>query len=136
MDRYGAITQMTFGSLSIGLPLSVRFSRRAEPLPEANEAEAFATSVQLGQPLITVEVRTRDTAVAEALYLGQAEVLEIQAAPTRAGQSDRTISVDRAVVTGLEVEYEQTAPATARICFLAEATDGQTDPFQSRESSP
>ena len=134
MERYGAITAVTFGSTALGLPMSVRLARSARPLPAGNDRDAFDTSVELDRPTITAEVRLRDTAAAEALCLGQADILSILAAPTRSGQAGRTLSLNSAVLTGMEILYEQGAPAAAMLTFVAEAADGDADPFTAQES--
>jgi len=133
MERYGTIASVTFGQISLPLPISVRLRRRAEPQPASGDGDAFTTSVQLDRRLIGVEVRIRGTAAAEDLSLGQKAPLSIQLSPTRSGQAGRTVSISDAVLTGIELQYEQTAPATAKLDFLAEATDGNTDPFAAQE---
>ncbi len=136
MERYGAITDATFGQTSLSGPISVRLVRRAEPAPMGGDSDAFVTSVQLGLPVIGIEVRIRDTAVAEGLSLGQAGVLSVEIAATRSGQVGRTISITNAVLTGIEFQYEQSAPAVAKLTFTAEAADGGTDPFAAQEAQP
>ena len=136
MERYGAITGATFGQTSLSGPISVRLVRQANPMPMGSDSDAFVTSVQLGRPVIGIEVRIRDTAVAEGLSLGQADVLSIEIAATRSGQAGRSISVTNAVLTGIEFQYEQSAPAVAKLTFAAEATDGETDPFAAQEAQP
>ena len=134
MERYGAIANLTFGQINLPLPILVRLSRRADPKPASRDSDAFITSVQLDPPAIAIEVRIRDTAAAEELSLGQTDLLSIDLLPTRGGQAGRTISIGNAVLTGIELQYEQTAPATAKLSFLAEAADGNTDPFAAQES--
>lgn len=117
------------------MPCRFRFSFfGAEPKPAGSDADAFLTSIQLERPVIRVEVRIRDTAVAESLSLGQMHVLSVQLAPTRSGQTGRTVSISNAVLMGIELQYEQAAPASAKLSFVAEAVDGNTDPFAAQES--
>ena len=134
MERYGGITTVTFGQTSLGLPVSARLFRRAAASPAGGDDEAFVTSVQLDPPVTGIEVRVRDIAAAEGLSLGQADILVVQLAPTRSGQPGRTITIDSAVLTGVELQYDQAAPASAQLSFAAEATDGDTDPFAAEES--
>lgn len=136
MERFGAITSVSFDQTALPLPVSVRISRRAEPAPAGSDSDAFATSVQLRRPVIAVEVRTRQTDLAESFSLGQAGELSLEIAPTRAGQRGRVVSIDRVVLTDIELQYDQAAPALARLSFLAEAVDGAVDPFSSQESNP
>ncbi len=136
MERYGAISGATFGQTDLSGPISVRLVRQAKPAPMGGDSDAFTTSVQLDRPVISVEVRIRDTAVADGLSLGQAGVLSIEIAATRSGQAGRSISITNAVLTGIEFQYEQSAPAVAKLTFTAEATDGDTDPFTAQETQP
>ena len=134
MERYGAISSIAFGEVSLSLPMSVRVFRRAEADAAGCDSDRFATSAELAQPVIGLEVRTRDTAAAEGLSLGQAGLLVVELAGTRAGQTGRSVSIDQAVLTGIELHYAQAAPASVKLTFLAEATDGNTDPFFAQEA--
>lgn len=133
MERYGAISDATFSQTSLLLPISVRLLRRAEPAPAGSDSDAFVTSVQLARPVIGIEIRIGDTSVADSLALGQVGVLSIEIAPTRSGQAGRAITITNAVLTGIEFQYEQSAPAVATLIFTAEAADGDTDPFDAQE---
>jgi hypothetical protein len=134
MERYGAIANVSFGQIPLPLPISASLSRRAEPKPACRDSDAFISSVQLDRRAIGVEVRIGDTAAAENLSLGQTDVLSIELLPTRSGQTGRKLSIGNAVLTGIELQYQQTAPATAKLNFLAEATDGTNDPFAAQEA--
>lgn len=136
MERYGGIVGATFGQTSLDLPISVRFARRAEALSAGGDCDAFDTSVQLDRPVIGAEVRIGDTSVADGLALGQAGVLSIEIAPTRSGQTGRIITITNAVLTGIELLFEQSAPATAKLTFAAESAAGDTDPFSAQEAQP
>ena len=80
-------------------------------------------------------MQTRDTATVEELSLGQDDVLSIELAGTSAGQAGRTVTVDGAVLAGIDLQYDQIAPATVKLTFLAEASDGNTDPFDAEETA-
>lgn len=133
MERYGAVASVAFDGTSLPLPISVRLSRLAKPLPAAADSDAFFTSIQIDRPLIRIEVHIRDTGVAENLSLGQSGVLSVQLLPTRSGQIGRDISIGNAVLVGIELQYQQAAPASAKLDFIAEASEGNTDPFASQE---
>jgi hypothetical protein len=126
---------VTFGQTPLPLPLSVKVTRRAEPLPLGGDADDFATSVQLDTPAILAEVRVRGTAAAEALSLGRQATLAFTVAPAESGKPSRTIALAGAVLVAVELSYEQSALATATLRFAAEAGDGETDPF-SAENAP
>ncbi|MDY7011542.1 MAG: hypothetical protein SVV80_12445 [Planctomycetota bacterium] len=134
MERYGAISDATFDQISLSLPISVRLMRRAEPAPMGGDSDAFITSVQLSRPVISIEVCIGDTAVADGLSIGQVGVLSVEIAPTRSGQTGRVITITNAVLTGIEFQYEQSAPAVVKLTFSAEAADGDTDPFTAQEA--
>ena len=134
MDRYQRITSVTFGALSLPLPLSARLSRKAEPQTARADNDLFATSVQLSAPQMMAEVRIRGTAAAEALSLGQRGTLAITVSPTEAGKASRTIRLAGAVLTAVELAYEQASMAAATLRFAAEADNGGTDPFSAEES--
>ncbi len=133
MERYGRIQSVTFGQTPLPLPLSVRVSRRAEPMPAAGQEAAFATSVQIDAPVITAEVRLRGIAVPEGLSLGQRDTLSIVIDPTRAGQAGRSIMLAGAVLVAVETVYEQTAMAAATLRFVAEADQPDSDPFAAED---
>ena len=136
MERYGAITNVTFAAAELGLPMSVRVVRRAQARPAGSDADRFATSVELDRPTIGVEVRTRDTAAAEGLPVGQDGELTVELAGTRAGQAGRRVRVERAVLTAVELHYDQREPACVSLHFAAEAPDGAADPFAAEEVTP
>lgn len=136
MERYDAISSITFGQVSLALPMSVLVSRRAETKLAGNDSDHFATNVQLGTPAIRIEVRTRDTAAAEGLSLGQDGLLSIELCGTRAGQARRAVDIDQAVLTGMDLHYEQASPASVKLTFVAEAGNGNTDPFFAQEVQP
>ncbi len=134
MGRYGAISSITFGQTSLAFPISVRVFRQAQAAPASGDSGRFATSMQLREHMIGVEVRTRDTATVEGLSLGQDGVLSIELAGTSSGQTGRTVTIDEAVLTGIDLYYEQTTPASVKLTFFAEAGDGETDPFSAEEA--
>ena len=133
MERYSRIQSAAFGSTVLPLPMSVRLSRRADPMTAGGDNDAFATAVQLGRPTIAAEVRIRGIAAAEGLSLGQQEALTINVAAASGG-TGRTITLAGAVLTSVDVEYEQAAPAVAILKFVAQAADGATDPFAAEDS--
>ncbi len=134
MERYGDITSATFDQTALSGPVSVRILRQAKPAPMGSDNDAFSISIQLSRPVINIEIRIRDTAVADGLSLGQAGVLAIEIAPTRSEQNGRSISITDAVLIGIEFQYEQSAPAVAKLTFTAQANEGNTDPFASQEA--
>ena len=134
MNRYMHIDAARFGAIDLPLPLSVKLVRCCQPLPAGGDAETFATSIQLGRPVISAEVRIRDTAVAESLPLGQAGTLAFTVAPTRGGQAGRTVSMEGAVLHAVELTYEQAAMACAVLRFAAEAPGGNQDPVAAEDS--
>ena len=134
MERYGAITGASFGDTVLSGPVSVSVKRHAEPAAMGGDSDEFVTSVQLSHPAIKIVVRIGDTAVADVLSLGQIDVLSIEIAPTRSGQAGREITVSGAVLIGIDLQYEQSAPSTAELTFRAEAADGDTDPFSAQET--
>lgn len=136
MERYGDIAGATFDQTVLSGPVSVRILRQAKPAPMSGDNDAFSTSIQLSGPVINIEVRIRDTAVADGLSLGQAGILAIEITATRSGQNGRSISITDAVLTAIEFQYEQSAPAVAKLTFTAEANEGNTDPFVAQETQP
>jgi len=136
MERYGDITSATFDQTALTGPVSVRILRQAKPAPMGSDNDTFSTSIQLSMPVINIEVRIRDTAVADGLSLGQAGVLAIEIAATRDGQNGRSISITDVVLIGIEFQYEQSTPAVAKLTFTAQANQGNTDPFVAQEAQP
>ncbi len=53
----------------------------------------------------------------------------------RDGAAPRRIVLTGAVLTAVELTYEQSSMATATLRFVAEATDGQQEPFLAEDVS-
>ncbi len=134
MDRYLHIQSLKFGLESLPLPLLVRLSRSVQAAPAGGDNDAFITSVQLDQTTVSAEIRIRGTAVAESLSLGQQGDLTFAVAPTCSGQSARSVTLAGAVLVGVDIGYEQGSMAVATLRFIAEAADGNTDPFSAEDS--
>ena len=134
MDRYVRIQSVTFGETSLPLPVSVRLSRHSEAKAAAGDNDAFATSVEISQPTVIAEVRLRATAPAEGLTLGQQADLSFTVAPTRSGCPGRTVTLSGAVLVTVELSYKQSDMATALLRFVAEADDGNQDPFSAGDA--
>jgi hypothetical protein len=134
MDRYGRISYATFGATTLPLVLWAKVTQRAEPDIGAGDGDKFATSVQLGPPLLSAEVRIRGTAAAEALALGSQADLTLSILPAARGGTARTITLAGAVLTAVELQYEQSAMATANLKFVAQSSDGQGNPFGAEDS--
>ncbi len=135
MERYLGISSVCFGQTALGLPLSVRVSRQGQVEAAGGDADLYATSVQLARPVVSVEIRTRDTAAAESLVLAQKADLSWQIGPTEGGSNARQAVLSGAVLVGIEVACEQNAPAVATLRFVAEAPEGLCDPFSCQEVS-
>ncbi|MCJ7545024.1 MAG: hypothetical protein MUP47_10785 [Phycisphaerae bacterium] len=133
MSRYVCIKSLTFDGLALPLPLSLRLSRQGQVLPAGGDDDLFATSVQLARPALSLEVRIRDSSAAEDLTLGQRGTLSFIVA-SASGQGARQVTVTGAVLTDVELSYEQIAPAVATLRFVAEADDGRIDPLQAEEA--
>ncbi|MGA2265407.1 MAG: hypothetical protein ABSH10_03140 [Phycisphaerae bacterium] len=133
MNRYVCIKSLTFDGSPLPLPLSVRLSRQCQASPAGGDGDLFATSVQIARPSLNVEVRIRDTSVTETLPLGRRGTLSFVVAAA-SGQGGRQITIAGAVLTAVELSYEQIAPAVATLRFLAETDDGLTDPMQAEVS--
>lgn len=129
MNRYTRIEAVTFGQTSIPLPIAARVSRQTIPQPAQGDADRFATSIEISDPVLTAEIRVRGTATAEEFSLGQQEDLLITVAPTTGTGSSRNITLSAAILISVELTYEQSAIATAVLRFVAEASDGQQEPF-------
>jgi len=134
MPRYVRIQSVSFGGTALALPLSIRLCRKADTAITSGDSDLFATSIQLARQIIIAELRTRETAAAESLSVGQQETLSFTVAPGQAGAASRTISLVGAVLTDVELTYEQSSMAVAKLRFAAEASDGATDPFSAEES--
>jgi len=129
MDRYMRILSASFDGSALPLPIEARLTRRAEPLPAAGDGDSFPSSVQLETPRTIVEVRIRGTKTAEGLSIGAAGELSLTVAAANSQAAARRITISRAVLAAVELAYEQTATATARLRFVAESIDGAAAPF-------
>jgi hypothetical protein len=136
MPRIDSITQASFDGVPVALVLSARVGRSAAPKPLASDYARFATSVQIGTPVLTAELRTRDVATAESLALGRAGRLEFTTAATAAEQPARRVTLDGAVLYAAELVYEQASAAVAVLRFMLESGDALTDPFAAQEVAP
>jgi hypothetical protein len=128
MARTTRIESVAFGAAPLPLPVSVRLSRRAEPRPAIADEDAFAASVELGPPVLSAEVRLRDTSAAEGLSLGQQDDLTFTVQSAEAGTAGRNVTLSGAVLVAVELSYEQTDVAAATLRFVAESATG-SDPF-------
>ena len=134
MNRYTRVENVSFGSTELPLVLSVKLARHCQPLPAGGDDEFFATSVQLGRPLITAEVRLRDTAAAESLSLGQIATLAFRVGGASSGQAGRNVQLEGAVLHSMELAYEQATMACAVLRFAAAAPHGNQDPLIAEDS--
>ncbi len=135
MARYTSIQSVSFGAVTLSLPLSVRVTRKVTPAPSSGDNDAFATSVQTSPAEVLTEVRTRDLAAADALSPGQQATLTLTSGPTEPSQAGRVITLTGAVLTAVELNYDQSAMAVATLTFIAQAADGNTDPFTTEDES-
>ncbi len=135
MARYTSVQSVSFGAATLSLPLSVRVTRKVTPAPAAGDDDAFVTSVQTTAATILVEVRTRDVAAADALSPGEQAALALTSGPTESSQAGRVVTLAGAVLTAIELNYDQSAMAIATLHFIAEAADGNTDPFTAEDES-
>ncbi|MBI5723190.1 MAG: hypothetical protein HZA50_04470 [Planctomycetes bacterium] len=133
-NRYSRILSATFNGGDLPLPLAVQIARKSAELPAGGDADAFSTSVQIERPVLQATVRIRGTATAEQLALGQSGSLVIRIASADGHVPDRTITIDQAVLTDISIDYQQTSPAAASLRFVAQSSDGQTDPFGAEDS--
>ena len=133
MARYSRILSADFGQTALPLPVSLRLARRAEALPAAGQDAAFPTSVQTATRMVTAELRMRAVAVAESLLVGDRRTLTVRIGAADGG-AGRTVRMDGAVLTAVEIAYDQTAPAVATLRFTAEAPDGTAEPFAAEET--
>ena len=135
MARYTSVQSVSFGTVTLSLPLSVRVTRKVTPAPAAGDDDAFTTSVQTSAATVLTEVRTRDVAAADALTPGEQATLTLTSGPTESGQVGRVVTLAGAVLTVVEINYDQSAMAAATLHFVAEAADGDTDPFTAEDES-
>ena len=134
MNRYTRIEGASFGQTELPLVMSIKLARHCPPLPAGSDHEFFATSMQLGRPLITAEVRMRDTAVAESLSLGQVATLSFSVGGTQQEQPGRSVQLEGAVLHSVELSYEQATMACAVLRFVVAAPDGNQDPLIAEDS--
>ena len=134
MNRYTRVENVSFGQTQLPLVLSVKLARHCQPLPAGGDNEFFATSVQLGRPLISAEVRLRDTAAAESLSLGQVATLAFSVGGASSGQAGRSVQLAGAVLHSMDLTYEQAAMACAVLRFVAAAPQGNQDPLTAEDS--
>lgn len=133
MNRYKNIANVSFDGRELLLPLSVKVSRQSTPLPACSDSDIFPTSIQLGLPVVAVELRLRGIAGAEGLALGEAGTLAFTIGPAAGSQAGRSISIEQAVLHAIEVDYQQAALAVAVLRFAA-ASDGRQDPFSAEDN--
>jgi hypothetical protein len=129
VNRYSRILSARFGEKALGLPLACRIGRVAAASPAGGDGDAFATSVQVATPVLTAELRIRDTASAESLTLGQCAELSLVIGAAAGDGLARRVRLAGAVLTGVELDYPQTGAASAVLKFAAQAASGAIDPF-------
>jgi hypothetical protein len=118
MPRFTRIESIEFASQPLPLPLSVQLSRHAEPIAGIADGDLLPSAIQLSHAAITIEARIRSCQIAEELSLGQQGRLQLT---TRSadGQTLRQLTVDNAVLTSIQIQYEQNSPASAVLKFTA-----------------
>lgn len=134
MERYTNIKSAMFGDRPLDLPMSVRLFRKAQEVA-AGSSQAMPTMVQLGQVVVGAEVKLRGMACGEALALGAQETLSLVMGSSQAAGRDRTITMAGAVLTAVELDYSQSAPACCTLRFLAQASQDNLDPLVAKEAT-
>jgi len=134
VSRYTHIQAATFDQIGLPHPISIRLNRRVEPTTGRYDSEVFPTSVEIADSSLTAEVRIRGTAVAEDLSLGQKGDLSFTVSAGVSGGSPRNVVLQGAVLVSVELTYQQAALATATLRFVAEASDGNQEPFSAEDS--
>lgn len=133
-DRYSRILSANFDGGDLPLPMTVQVARKAVELPSGGDADIFNTSIQIERPVVEAIIRIRGTAAAEQLVLGQSGSLIVQIASADGQAPDRTITICQAILTDIEIEYQQTSPAVASLRFVSQSSNGMVDPFGAEES--
>ena len=134
MSHTTTIQSATFAGTTLASVLLVRIARRAAIKQQAGDTDAFVTSVQPAATQIEAELRTRDMAAAEAFAIGTQGTLAFTTASTRAGQPGRDVALSGAILTAVELTYEQAALSVATLRFVVEAANGAVDPFAAQEA--
>lgn len=129
MTRYSQILSAGFDGVELALPLSVKVGRRVEVLPLGGDGDRYSPSAQWGDPVVSVQVKLRDLAAAEALTPGRQGQLTFTTRPADPAAAPRALTVARAVLAGVETVYEQSSIATAVLTFVALSVDGLAEPF-------
>jgi hypothetical protein len=133
MKRYSRILSAALDAAELPLPVSFRVSRSLEASPAAGDADAFVSSVQASRGSLVAELRMRDTSAAENLPLGQSGTLTVRLAPAGADHAGRTVTLRGAVLTGVDLAYDQSAMASATLRFTVESPDGE-NPFAAEDA--
>ena len=115
------------------MPLSVRIVRQGQVMQACGDDEFFSTNVQLTKASVSAEIRLRGTSAAECLQLGQCDTLSLTLKPASADQPQRLVQLEGAVLASVELAYDQSAPACAVLRFVAESSDGLTDPLDAED---
>ena len=134
MSRYTHIQTATFDQVNLPHPISIRLTRCVEPTSACYDNKIFPTSVEILGSSLTAEIRIRGTAAAEGLSLGQQGDLSFTVSPAAGGDLPRDVTLEGAVLVSVELSYQQAALATATLRFVAEATDGDQEPFSAEDS--
>jgi len=127
--RYQNIIDITFGQVALPLPVSACIRRSAEASPAGNDCDGFATDVEILKQATVAEVHLRGTAAAEELSIGQQGNLQLLVSACRSDSPGRTITLPGAVLTAIELLYQQSAMASAKLTFNVEAANGTQEPF-------
>ncbi len=133
MTRYARIESLRFGATALPLPISVRVTRRAGVRAAAGAGDRYASSVEFDGCRVEAEVRLRGTAAAENLAPGEEGTLAFTVSAMRAGASGRSVRISGAVLTSIEIAYEQTSAAVAVLRLTAESDGGAHDPHAAED---
>jgi hypothetical protein len=127
-ERYGSIPAASFEGTELPGALSLKLCRRATPLPAAGDGHLFIGSIQTGPVQVQAELELSHTGAAGTLAVGRAGVLRVDVATEPAAGPVRRLTLNGAVLVGVETRHASTRDAAAVLQFVAAGTDGLLDP--------
>lgn len=124
---FSDVSNVTLGGTAVGGVRSVSLTTKTAQLHASGDDDIYQSVARAGARSLAGTILLPDVAKAHSLA-GLSGTLSFVWHDGR-GQADRTVTVTGVSVTGMDLAGSHRAPSDASVAFVAESTDGTTDPI-------